>query len=150
MLLQGAWLYTADCRPYTRRLVEISFLCCIFSASESWVNYYMQSFIKMWCNASMGHVGRARLAGNGRGHSPAGPLLLCEDHASWRSASGCHSCGSWTRTPDPTAGEKATGVSLRGQRLKARTHTHTHARTHARTHTHTHAHTLNWRTLSVC
>lgn len=25
---------------------------------------------------------------------PAGLLLLCEDRASWQSASGCHNCGS--------------------------------------------------------
>jgi len=111
----------SDSGPCIRCLVKISFLCSILS---------FRVLSKLLCAVYHTRGGVTLLWGtwgvqgwlaNRKGHSPAGLLPLGEDRASWQSASGCHSCESWTRTPDPTTGQKATGVILRGQRLKAHT-----------------------------
>lgn len=122
MLQQGAWcLCMSDSGACTRCLVEINFLCCILSFRVlskflCAVNRTRRGVTLRW-----GTWGGQGWLANRRGHSPAGLLPHGVDRASWQSASGCHSCESCTRTPDPTTGQKATGVSLRGQRLKART-----------------------------
>lgn len=65
---------------------------------------------------------RFNVGGNGRDadgrHSPAGPLLPCEDPASSQSVSGCHSCGSYRETPGPDG--KQTHPSASGDRRGAR------------------------------